>query len=244
MPLADDSKMERCGLIQPYEARQQNIYLLASLMDSWGLSKEAKPLLKSLAFTGEGYIYDALAEIQKTELLLKYFPAISEAAGYIYTSPDKAASVLGINLIDSKDLDYYALQSHSIECKTYFSIGFRDTYDSLFHKAWTLSKHPLESDTPAEQILLKYNPPKNAFTSLENLMEQEITFQVFFGKAKPIEYDNNSIRNFCPVCSIKQVLIAEFTCKNTEEEISNLISHLAKNANTIADSGRIIISLR
>jgi hypothetical protein len=242
MPLADNYEMERCGLIQNHEAMRHNIYLLASLINSWGLSEHANQLSKSLALVGEGHVYDTLELVQKDEFLIRYFPSISEAASYIYASPEKAASILDAKFIGAKDLDYYGLHSYSIECKTYFSIGFRDAY--AFHKVWDLKNYPSRLNTSKGKVLLKYTPIKGSFISLESLAEQEVTFQVFFEKSHPMTDSANSFKNACTVCAIDKALIAEFKCKNTEQEISSLVNYLYENTNAIAESGEIIVGLR
>lgn len=236
--------MENYGLIEPHEARKHNIYLFASLINSWGLPEYAAPLLESLTRIGEGYIYDALEALREEAFLIKYFPAIPKIASYIYASPDKCSNILELGFIEGKDLDYYNVQRHSIECKTYLSIGFRDTYDSVFHNTWVLPGSVAYQNELGGKILLRHLPRRSIFSSLEKLMEEEIIFQIFFEKTSPSRHSENSLRHFCPVCSIEKVLIAEFLCKNTEQEILNLMAHLSENVEDIAESGKIIVSLR
>jgi hypothetical protein len=236
--------MINCGIIQPYEARDHNIKIFINLLEEWGLKEYAEKLSDALIAVGEGNLYDALSLIEQDNFLLKYFPSICEIASSIYASPNKASAIiLGVNFIDAKDLSYYSLEPYSIECKTYFSLGFRDIYDSLFHEVSILNSSVNKEGSSIGRVLLKHIPSKKV-GSLEDLSQEKIVFKVFLEKNNAPKNFDATIGGACPVCSISDLIIGEFSCRNTEDEVSKLIINLLENATLLAEEGEVMIGLR
>jgi len=236
--------MSNYALVEDYVARNYNLKVFCKYLRENGLPQISDTLEKNVDSQKNLDVLGNLDFLSSDNLLKKSHPDVIKIANYIYADPKSLMTLYPeLGLMASRDLRYYGFFLDYIYCPATPSLGLNDL-GHFEHTVWT---HPATDeirDAPFGRALIKYTPPRQYVSSLEELASSVTEIQTIF------ERDSNSLISgkanypYCALCGLTQNAITTAQVINTVEDVSQYLENWKSEAKHSRQEWAVLASLR
>jgi hypothetical protein len=236
--------MSNYALVDDYIARNYNLKVFAKYLRECGLSKIGDMLEENVDSQQNLLVLENLDFISSNNFLKETSPDIVKIANYIYAEPKSLIPLYPeLEFMASRDLKAFGFYLITVPCPATHAINFNDL-GSFEHTVWTHNATNNIKDATFGRALIKYTPPRNYVSSLEELASGTTEIHTVFERDRNSYIDGRMNYAYCALCGLTENVIHSAQMPNREEDISKYLNSWVSEAIEARQEWTVLASLR